>query len=153
MLTAREYQVLADVPPEAKWLTNLDSVGTKRICRIDIREFMTFVGIRAAADFQTVTCAHVIAWRDELQERALAGATIRRKLTGLSSLFEQLCDSNSITHNPAKGVKRPKAESYDGKTPAPAAHQVRALPAAPQGDSLKAKRDRAILSVPFSNAL
>jgi site-specific recombinase XerD len=153
MLTAREYQVLSDVPPEAEWFANLDSAGTKRIYQTDIREFMAFVGIREAAEFRTVTRAHVIAWRDDLQKRELAGATIRRKLAALSSLFEHLCDSNSITHNPVKGVKRPKVESYEGKTPALADHQVRALLAAPEGDSLKAKRDRAILSVLFFHAL
>jgi hypothetical protein len=41
-----------------------------------------------------------------------------RKLAALSSLFEHLCDANAVTHNPVKGVKRPKVESYEGKTPA-----------------------------------
>jgi hypothetical protein len=39
----------------------------------------------------------------------------------LSSLFEYLCEKNAVTHNPVKGVKRPKAESGEGKTPAPVA--------------------------------
>jgi site-specific recombinase XerD len=153
LLTAREYQALAEVPPEAEWFANLGSKGTKRIYQGDIREFMSFVGIRKADEFRTVTRAHVIAWRDDLLKRELAGATVRRKLAALSSLFEHLCDSNSITHNPVKGVKRPKVESYEGKTPALADHQVRALLEAPTGETLKAKRDRAILSVLFFHAL
>lgn len=52
MLTAREYQVLPDVPPEAEWFANLDSAGTKPIYQTDIREFMTFVGIRATVEFR-----------------------------------------------------------------------------------------------------
>ena len=27
-------------------------------------------------------------------------------------------EKNAVTHNPVKGVKRPKVESYEGKTPA-----------------------------------
>jgi integrase/recombinase XerD len=81
-----------------------------------------------------------------LEGRQLGGATIRRKLAALSSLFEYLCDRNAITHNPVKGVKRPKVDSYEGKTPALGDHQARALLNAPDSETLKGKRDRAILS-------
>ena len=40
---------------------------------------MTFVGISRAEDFRIVTRAHVIAWRKQLEEGALSGATIRGK--------------------------------------------------------------------------
>ncbi len=147
MLTAREFQVLADVPPEAEWFANIDNEGTKRIYATSLREFMTFVGIASAEEFRIVTRSHVIAWRKQLEERALSGATIRGKLAALSSLFEHLCDVNAVTHNPVKGVKRPKVETYEGKTPALGDHQARALLEAPSEDTLKGKRDRAILSV------
>ena len=64
------------------------------------------------------TRAHVLAWRKTLEEKSLAGATIRRKLAALASLFEHLSESNLVTHNPVKGVKRPVVESQQGKTPA-----------------------------------
>jgi 2-oxo-3-hexenedioate decarboxylase len=35
----------------------------------------------------------------------------------LASLYQYLCDKNAVTHNP--GVKRPKAHSGEGRTPAP----------------------------------
>jgi hypothetical protein len=38
-------------------------------------------------------------------------------MAALSSLYEYLCDRNAVTHNP-KGVKRPRADSNEGKTPA-----------------------------------
>lgn len=69
---------------------------------------MTFIGIHQPEDFRTVTRAHVLAWRKTLEEKSLAGATIRRKLAALASLFEHLCESNSATHNPVKG-KRDRA--------------------------------------------
>ncbi|WP_256376979.1 hypothetical protein [Nitrosospira multiformis] len=59
-----------------------------------------------------------MAWRKTLEEKSLSGATIRRKLAALASLFEHLCESNSVTHNPVKGVKRPVVESQQGKIPA-----------------------------------
>ena len=95
-----------------------------------------------------MTRAHLIAWRKDkdLEQRQLGGATIRRKLAALSSLFEYLCEKNAVPHNPVKGVKRPKVDSYEGKTPALGDHQARALLNAPKSDTLKGKRDRAILS-------
>ena len=152
-LTAPDFHRLADVPPEAEWFANIDNEGTKRIYATSLREFMAFVGILKVQEIRTVTRSHLIAWRKELEGRALAGATIRGKLAALSSLFEHLCDANAITHNPVKGVKRPKVETYEGKTPALGDHQARALLIAPPDDTLKGKRDRAILSVLLFHAL
>jgi integrase/recombinase XerD len=95
----------------------------------------------------------VIAWRDDLNHRALGGATVRHRLAALSSLFEYLCDKNAVTHNPVKGVKRPRAESGEGKTPAIGDNQARDLLAAPAEDRIKDKRDRAILSTLLYHAL
>ena len=153
MLTAREFQVLADVPPEAEWFANINNEGTKRIYKTSLREFMTFVGIAGATEFRIVTRSHVIAWRKDLEGRALSGATVRGKLAALSSLFEHLCEANAVTHNPVKGVKRPKVETSEGKTPALGDHQARALLEAPDPDTLKGKRDRAILAVFLFHAL
>jgi integrase/recombinase XerD len=146
LLTREEFQQLADVPAEVEWFANIDNKRTRRAYQIDLRDFMQFVGITRPEDFRMVTRAHVIAWRKHLEQRELGGATIRRKLAALSSLFEYLCDQNAITHNPVKGVKRPKVESYEGKTPALGDHQARALLNAPNTETLKGKRDRAMLS-------
>lgn len=94
---------------------------------------MRYTGIREAVEFRLITRAHVIAYRDELSQRKLAGVTIRRKLAALSSLYEYLCDRNAVPMNPVKGVARPQVETYEGKTPAISDAQVRALLAAPQG--------------------
>ena len=61
-------------------------------------------------------------------------------------MFEYLCESNAVTHNPVKGVKRPVVESLQGKTPALGDAQARALLSAPDANKLKGKRDRAIFS-------
>jgi integrase/recombinase XerD len=146
-LTIKAFSQLADMPPEAQWFANLDSPQTRRAYKNDVRSFMTFVGIKNAEEFRDVARGHVLAWRAELECQQLAGSSIRRKLAALASLFEYLCDCNAVATNPVKGVKRPRVDSYEGKTPAIGDHQARQLLDAPDPSTLKGKRDRAILSV------
>ena len=153
LLTAEAYQRLADVPPEVEWFANLDNQATRRAYENALGDFMRFTGIAKAEEFRTVTRAHVIAWRDDLAKRGLSGMTVRHRLAALSSLFEYLCERNAVTHNPVKGVKRPPVESYEGKTPALGDHQARTLLGAPEGDTLKSKRDRALLATLLYHAL
>ena len=153
LLTAAEFHRLAEVPPEIEWFANIRNRSTRRAYENAIRDFMQFTGIVRPEEFRTVTRAHVIAWRDDLARRGLGGATIRHRHAALSSLFEYLCEKNAVTHNPVKGVKRPKAESGEGKTPALGDHQARELLTAPGDDIIKEKRDRAILSSLLYHAL
>jgi len=153
LLTAAEFHRLADVPPEVEWFANLSNPSTRRAYENAVRDFMRFTGIARPDEFRTVTRAHIIAWRDELTGRGLGGSTIRHRLASLASLFEYLCEKNAVTHNPVKGVERPKTESGEGKTPAIGDHQARELLAAPQADTIKSKRDRAILSTLLFHAL
>src|SRR5215216_3146900 len=153
LLTRHDFHELASVPAEVEWFANIDNPRTRRAYQIDLRDFMSFVGIDRPEEFRLVTRAHLIAWRKQLEQRSLAGATIRRKLAALSSLFEYLCEHNAVTNNPVKGVKRPKVESYEGKTPALGDHQARALLQAPNAETLKGKRDRAMLSTLLCHGL
>lgn len=146
-LSLAQFQRLADVPPEAQWFANLGSLQTRRAYQGDLRAFMAFTGIVQPEEFRTVTRAHILAWRAELEKQGLAGASIRRKLAALASLYDYLCECNAVTHNPVRGVKRPKAETSEGKTPALGDAQARQLLGAPPADTLKGRRDRAILSV------
>ncbi len=84
------------------------ALNTRRAYQNDLRHFMRFTGIVSPAGFRCVTLAHVIAWRKELEQLALSPASIRRKLSALSDLFDFLCDNNANTHNPVKGVKSQK---------------------------------------------
>jgi len=153
LLTEAEFHRLADVPPEVEWFANLSNPNTRRVYENAIRDFMGFTGIIRPEEFRRVTRAHIIAWRDDLTRRALGGSTIRHRLAALASLFDYLCEKNAVTHNPVKGVERPKTESGEGKTPAIGDHQARKLLAAPPDDTIKSKRDRAILSTLLFHAL
>jgi integrase/recombinase XerD len=153
ILSESEFQRLADVPAETQWFDNIDNPQTRRAYENDLAGFIRFTGILTPTEFRQVTRAHVLAWRNELEKQRLSGATIRRKLAALTSLFEYLSNQNAVTHNPVQGVKRPKVESQTGKTPALSNPQAAELLVAPPADTLKGKRDRAILSVLLHHGL
>jgi site-specific recombinase XerD len=147
LLTDRQFQGLAVMPPELEWFANLPNDKTRRAYKCDIRDFSSFVGLTRPEDMRRVTRAHVIAWRDHLTRAAgLSGASIRRKISALSSLFAYLCEKNAVADNPVHGVKRPSAGCGEGKTPALGDAQARRLLEAPPTDTLKGLRDRAILA-------
>jgi integrase/recombinase XerD len=146
ILTPAQYSDLADVPPELEWLANITNLKTRRAYKRDVEEFSAFSGLRAPSELRTVARAHVIAWRKHLEARALSAASIRRKLSALSSLFDYLCERNAVVGNPVDGVKRPIANNNEGSTPALGDAQARRLLEAPAPDTLKGVRDRAILA-------
>src|SRR6202035_1134776 len=145
-LTSAEFRQLADVPPELEWLANIPNAKTRRAYKVDVTEFITFTNLKDHCALRTVTRAHVIAWRKEMEARSLAPTSIRRKLSALSSLFDYLCERNAVLGNPVDGVKRPASNNYEGSTPALGDAQVRRLLEAPAPDTLKGVRDRAILA-------
>lgn len=145
-LTPAQVQNLAEVPPELEWLANITNDKTRRAYTIDVREFSQFLGLKQPEEFRAVTRAHIIAWREVLEQRKLSAPTIRRKLSALSSLFEYLCERNAVAGNPVDGVKRPMANSNEGSTPALSDGQARRLLEAPPEDTLKGVRDRAIIA-------
>ncbi|QJE03748.1 tyrosine-type recombinase/integrase (plasmid) [Massilia forsythiae] len=145
-LTSADFHQLADVPPALTWFANIDNPQTRRAYQNDVQEFMAFTSIVDPDAFRQVGRAHVLAWRRDLELRRLGAATIRRKLAALSSLFESLCEANAVQGNPVDGVKRPKNDSHEGKTPAIGDLQARALLVAPDASTLQGLRDRALLA-------
>ena len=86
LLTAAEFQDLADVPPEVEWFANILNKHTKRAYMNDVNDFMLFVGIKRPEEFRNVARSHVIAWRKTFETRGkdgkpLAASTARRKLS------------------------------------------------------------------------
>jgi len=145
-LTTDQYKALADVPPETEWLANIANDKTRRFYKSDVAEFIAFTGLKDSPALRTVARSHVIAWRKDMVTRSLGAATIRRKLSALSSLFDYLCERNAVLGNPVDGVKRPATNNNEGSTPALGDAQARRLLEAPAPDTLKGVRDRAILA-------
>jgi site-specific recombinase XerD len=152
-LPLADFSDLADIPPEIEWFANLDNANTKKAYERDVKEFMAFATVSTPTQLRQVSRAHVIAWRKNLEGRGCGDATIRRKLAALSSLFKKLCEDNAVLLNPIDGVKRPKMTAHEGLTPALSDDQTRMLLAAPAKDTLKGKRDRALLSTLAHHAL
>jgi site-specific recombinase XerD len=132
---------------EAQWLANFASACTRRAYAADVRDFVAFSGMNTQGELLQVSRSHVLAWRHHLQAQGLSPSTQRRKLAALSSLLEHLVDEQLIPTNPARGVRRPRLESNEGKTPALSLEQAQALLEAPDANTLKGLRDRAILAV------
>lgn len=145
-LTEKQFEQLSDVPPEIEWLANITNEKTRRAYKNDVGEFSLYTGIQSTAELRTITRPHVIAWRKDLEARELSAASIRRKLSALSALFDYLCERNAVASNPVDGVKRPMANGNEGSTPALGDAQARKLLDAPPADTLKGMRDRAILA-------
>lgn len=147
-LTAVQFQGLATMPASVEWFANIDNPQTRRAYQSDLRDCCAFLGIHHPDDFRQVTRAHVLAWRQNLEQRGLAGATIRRKLAALASLFDYLLESNAVAGgNPVHGVKRPKGNGNEGSTPALGDHQAQQLLDSPDPTTLLGQRDRALLAV------
>jgi integrase/recombinase XerD len=145
-LTRAQFEQLADVPPEQEWLANITNAKTRRAYRNDVREFIAYAGLGSYGELRSIARSHIIAWRKDMEQRALSPSTIRRKLSALSSLFDYLCERNAAVGNPVDGVKRPMANGNEGSTPALGDLQARRLLEAPPADTLKGVRDRAILA-------
>jgi hypothetical protein len=103
-LTPAEFQKLADVPPELEWLANISTEKTRRFYKRDVEEFSRFTRLRAPVELRNVTRAHVIARRKSLEARNLTPASIRRKLSALSSLYGTVKRGG---HHQGPGMARP----------------------------------------------
>ena len=153
--------ILAQVPAEEVWLEGLDSERTRRAYRSDVRQFIEHLGIRSRDELYAVTPPAVIAWRSRLTKPKddggleLKRATVRRKLSSLSSLFEHLVEEGLVDFNPVQQVKRPGRTKKDrkGKTAPLVQEEARAMLNAPPADTIRGTRDRAILSLGFQNGL
>src|ERR1700758_4417079 len=86
-LTPAQFEQLADVAPEEEWLANITNLKTRRAYKEDVREFIAFTALQDYMRLRSVGRSHIISWRKDMERRGLAPATIRRKLSALSSLF------------------------------------------------------------------
>src|SRR5262245_47783237 len=146
-LSTAQFAALSALPPEAEWFSNVRNHHTRENYQRDIRQFIAFAGLGRVDQLREVTRPHVLAWRDHLQGRGLANETIRRTLAALSSLYDSLCNRHAVRHNPLLGVRRPPSRNREGATPALGDDQALRLLEAPPVNTLKGKRDRAMLAV------
>lgn len=85
------------MPAAAEWFAEIDNPRTRRAYQNDLADFCGFVGLTGTEEFRAVTRGHALSWRAQLEQRGLAGATIRSKLAALASLFDYLLENNAVS--------------------------------------------------------
>ena len=138
---------LADMPPVEAWFGGIESAHNRKGYLRDVSEFMRFIGLEEPKHLPDATPEQVAAWRDTLLARPLKPATVRRKLSALSSLFEDLLGRGAAWRNPVDGIERPGEKGNGNAAPVLTGEQARRLLDAPPENTLKGLRDRAILAV------
>lgn len=147
-LTSAEFQQLASVPAAVEWFANIDNPRTRRAYQNDLEDFCSFVGLTGADEFRAVTRAHVLAWRAQLETRGLAGShdpaqTGRAGQPVRSSPGEQC----RCRWEPCAWGQATQDRNQRRKTPALGDDQAKRLLDAPDTETVKGVRDRAILAV------
>ncbi len=149
----RPPQRLAAMPPREAWFAGIESEHNRRGYLRDVAEFMSFAGLSEPGGLRDAAPDRVEAWREALLARPLRPATVRRKLSALSSLFDELLNRRAVGANPVRGVERPVDEEGRNAAPVLTGEQARRLLDAPPGGTVKGLRDRAILAVMLCQGL
>ena len=118
--------------------------------RRDIRGFANFLGDKHIDKLTEVNNATVISYILYLKKEGRTTATINRKMASVRAFFNFLIRRGDITENPVTKVKTPKVEK---KAPQYLSlEDVECLLSQPD-DSLKGKRDRAILELMYATGM
>jgi site-specific recombinase XerD len=137
----------AEMSPEDQWFLNLVNDNTMRSYDADVRDFMRFRKITDNTQLRETTPTDIINYRNQLQANLVKPDYISRKLSSLGSLFKFLLEKQVIKLNPMTGITRPHDKKSEGKTPILSSSEIRELLEAPDLETIKGLRDRAILSV------
>ena len=76
------------------------AVSTRKECGKSILYFCRDTGVRTFEDLKRVTTTDVIRYRNALQGRGLAPATINNRLGSVRNLFRRLIGEGTLTRNP-----------------------------------------------------
>jgi integrase/recombinase XerD len=132
----------------AAWLTR-HSEGTRAAYMADLRDFSEFCSSVDVADPLEADPAHLDAYQADMRERQLSAATIARRLSALSGLYEYAASEAVIDESPVAGVKRPKLR----KKPATLGLDRDQLAAFLEAAAAAGPRDHALASILVLNGL
>jgi integrase/recombinase XerC len=117
----------------------------------DLVQLTDFLESRSVIDPATVTHLDIRGWLGALREKGMARASVARKLAAVRSLFRWLHREGLVPADPAAALRTPRKEKrlpiYLSR------EEVERLLAAPTGDALQVRRDRAILEVLYSSGV
>lgn len=136
------YKIESDpwVESMGAFVANKLSPQTNRAYRLVLNQFLTFVSKHPS----DVKQSDVIRYRHQLEHLGRAPSSIRQHLAAISGYYT-FCISRDLTlSNPVKGVNRPLVNAYTNATWL-AKDQAKALLSQPNLNTVKGKRDYAIL--------
>jgi integrase/recombinase XerD len=137
----------------AAWLTGLRSARTRRAYAGDVMAWLGWLGDRET-DVLAAGRVHVDLWAATQLDAGSAAASVRRRLSALSS-FYRYCASHDLTGRvPTHGVARPVVDPDYTATVGLDRDQARALVAAADADTgAQALRTAAVVRLLLHNAL
>lgn len=100
---------------------------------------------------ESINKTDIMSYIMKLQTEGKSEATVSRKLSSLRSLFEYLINHNLIEKNPTISIKAPRPQRKDPQTLT--VEQVELLLDAPDENTIKGMRDRAILELMYSSGV
>ena len=116
----------------------------------DIRDFEQFLSERGSAGLPGATRNDVTAFLNKLKADGRSPSTLNRKMASIRTFYNYLQDKHVITDNPARGVKTPRVEKKELEYLS--IKEIDKLLESPD-DSLKGRRDRAILEVLYATGI
>ena len=116
----------------------------------DIRDFEQFIQSRGTGSVLDATSTDVVAHLNKLKTAGRSPSTVNRKLASVRSFYNYMQGENLISDNPARGIKTPRIEKKELEYLS--IKEIDQLLDSPD-DSLKGRRDRAILEVLYATGI
>jgi site-specific recombinase XerD len=149
----RFYRSLAEI--FEAWVQRCGNPHTQRAYRADVMAFVAFLGLawtKEPWDLFRVTVQEVQAWRDAMMAQDMAPKTRNRRLSSLAHFYRYLGETAKELRLPIN-VANPAHAQFVARKTADPLEETRALTLArarqlvgmPEGDTVLAARDRAIL--------
>ncbi|MEE3362711.1 MAG: tyrosine recombinase [Anaerovoracaceae bacterium] len=126
------------------------SANTVEAYKRDYISFADHAHKKGIEDVKDVSGADVLSYLYELRDEGKSAATVNRKLAALRCFFSYLKEQGIIEHDPTDGIKSPRVSRK--KIEYLSIDEVDRLLSMPD-DSVKGKRDRAILELMYATGI
>ena len=130
--------------------TKKKAANTVEAYERDVKEFTSFVAARGIADVTDVKNTEVVAYLLELKNAGKSAATVNRKLASVRSFYRFLLEKGKIDEDTTNNIKSPRIPRK--KLQYLTIEEIDKLLSAPD-DSLRGKRDRAILELLYATGI
>ena len=115
----------------------------------DMRDFEQFLSDRGSSLLEA-TDNDVAAYLNKLKTAGRSASTMNRKMASIRTFYNYMQDKHLIVENPARGIKTPRIEKKELEYLS--IKEIDKLLESPD-DSLKGRRDRAILEVLYATGI